>query len=406
MQLRLRESESRLTRILECVPVGIALVSMDREVRWANRMALDLVGARTVDEVAGQNCYTVLCESGEDGCPFQQAGEALVSVEATICRRDGTHLPVLKRAQTISFEHEKLRLESFIDLTERRQLEAELGQARKLEAVGQLAAGVAHEVNTPIQYVGDSTLFLKESFESIQRLLPYYRKAAVELEALDGGSEVAGEIRGLEEEADLDWLVGELPAAFDRCLDGVDRVAKIVRALKEFAHRGQRTQSPADLNHSLEATLTVARNEYKYVADVETDFGEIPPVRCLVSELNQVFLNLVVNAAHAIGDLVIGTRARGRIRICTRREGENVRIDVEDSGGGIPESIQDRIFEPFFTTKEVGKGTGQGLAIARSVVVDKHGGTLTFESQAGVGTTFTVLLPIDGIPQERSEKRR
>jgi PAS domain S-box-containing protein len=406
MQLRMQESESRLTKILECVPVGIALVSLDKQVRWANRMALDLVGAKTIEDILGQRCGAVLCESDARDCPFQQAGDVESSVETTICRRDGVHIPVLKRAQTLRFEHEMLRLESFIDLTQRRQLEAELGQARKLEAVGQLAAGVAHEVNTPIQYVGDSALFLKESFEAIQRLLPQYRKAAQKLEALNGKSALCGEIRRLEEESDLDWLLGELPASFERCLDGVDRVARIVRALKEFAHRGQRAQSPADLNHALETTLTVARNEYKYVADVETFYGNIPAVRCLVSELNQVFLNLVVNAAHAIGEVAGKSGARGRIRITTVREGDSVRIDVEDSGAGIPESIQDRIFEPFFTTKEVGKGTGQGLAIARSVVVDKHGGTLTFESRAGIGTRFTVMLPIDGIPQEKPEKRR
>jgi PAS domain S-box-containing protein len=405
MQLRLQESESRLTKILECVPVGIALVGQDHRLRWANRMALELVGAANLQEILGQNCGSVLCESGEAGCPFRQEDDVEASIETTICRRDGVHIPVLKRAQKIRFEHEMLRLESFIDLTQRRQLEAELGQARKLEAVGQLAAGVAHEVNTPIQYVGDSALFLKESFEAIQQLLPHYRESANELETRDPGNAGCAEIRHLEEEADLDWLVRELPASFERCLDGVDRVARIVRALKEFAHRGQRAQSPADLNHALETTLTVARNEYKYVADVETSYGGIPPVRCQVSELNQVFLNLIVNAAHAIGDHASGGQ-RGKIRITTARQGDHVRIDVEDTGGGIPESIQDRIFEPFFTTKEVGKGTGQGLAIARSVVVDKHGGTLTFESRAGVGTTFTVLLPIDGVPQEKAEKRR
>jgi len=404
MTLKLQESESRLTRILESVPVGIALVGLDRRVRWANRMAMDLVGAGTAEEFIGHHCNRVMCESSDKGCPLGEFGAAVTSAETTIVRRDGTYLPVFKRVQTINFEHEKLRLESFIDLTERRHLEAELGQARKLEAVGQLASGVAHEVNTPIQYVGDGIRFLKDGAESLLKLLPLYRGVAA---AAAGGTiepRELQEIRRLEEDIDLEWLLPEIPTSFERCLEGVERVARIVRALKEFAHHDERAKSPADLNHSLETTLTIARNEYKYVADVETSWGDLPPVVCLVSELNQVFLNLILNAAQAIEDVVKKTGERGKIRISTKLEGASVRIDVEDSGGGIPPSIQDRIFEPFFTTKEVGKGSGQGLAIARSVVVDKHGGSLTFQSQKGFGTTFTVLLPISGGPQHTMEQ--
>ncbi len=164
--------------------------------------------------------------------------------------------------------------------------------------------------------------------------------------------------------------------------------------MKEFAHPDQKEKVLADLNRALSTTLTVARNEYKYVADVETDLGELPLVPCLVGELNQVFLNLIVNAAHAIEAALAGTQGRGTIRVSTRREDDAVVIAVSDTGTGIPEEIRGRVFEPFFTTKEVGKGTGQGLAIARSVVVDKHGGKLTFETVPGRGTTFFVRLPL------------
>jgi two-component system NtrC family sensor kinase len=163
--------------------------------------------------------------------------------------------------------------------------------------------------------------------------------------------------------------------------------------MKEFAHPGHREKSPADLNQALQATLIIARNEYKYVADVETELGELPPVLCYVGDLNQVFLNLLVNAAHAIGDVVSGTGARGAIRVRTAHDGDTVRIEIEDTGCGIPAAIRDRIFDPFFTTKEVGKGSGQGLAIARSIVVDKHNGSLTCESEEGKGTTFIIRLP-------------
>jgi signal transduction histidine kinase len=154
----------------------------------------------------------------------------------------------------------------------------------------------------------------------------------------------------------------------------------------------------ADLNRALRNTLTIAHSEYKAVADVETELGELPQVVCHLADVNQVFLNLLVNSAHAIAEVVGNSGARGRIRIRTARDGDGVRIEIEDSGSGIPEEIRDRIFDPFFTTKGVGQGSGQGLAIARSIVVEKHGGALTFESTVGKGTTFRILLPVDGAP--------
>lgn len=187
---------------------------------------------------------------------------------------------------------------------------------------------------------------------------------------------------------------GECPQALDRCLDGLDRVATIVRSMKEFAHPDSKEKEPIDLNRAIASTITIARNEYKYVAEVETDFAELPPVMCHPGELNQVILNIVVNAAHAIGDAVAGTDHRGRIAVRTSQEGGDVVISIADTGSGIPPAIREHIFDPFFTTKEVGKGTGQGLAIARSVVVDMHHGKLTFESEVGKGTTFFIRLPL------------
>jgi two-component system NtrC family sensor kinase len=186
-----------------------------------------------------------------------------------------------------------------------------------------------------------------------------------------------------------------VPGSFESCQDGISRISTIVRAMKEFAHPDQSEMASADLNRALQTTLAVAKNEYKYVADVTTDFGDLPPVLCHVGDLNQVFLNLIVNAAHAIGDVVGKGGSKGTIRITTCQEGDSARIDIADTGSGIPEAIRQRIFDPFFTTKEVGKGTGQGLAIARSIVVTKHHGSLTFESEVGKGTTFTIRLPID-----------
>jgi signal transduction histidine kinase len=282
------------------------------------------------------------------------------------------------------------------DISKEKQLELELGHAHKLEAVGQLAAGIAHEINTPAQYVGDGVHFLKEAFESYQRLVAPYSRA-VEVLATAGGHEaLLSEIREIEEEIDLAYLDANVPGSFDSCQDGINRITTIVRAMKEFAHPDQREKASADLNQALQTTLAVAKNEYKYVADVTTELGDLPPVLCHVGDLNQVFLNVIVNAAHAIGDVVGQGGGKGTIRITTSQEGDLVRIDIADTGAGIPEAIRPRIFDPFFTTKEVGQGTGQGLSIARSIVMTKHNGSLTFESEVGKGTTFTIRLPIGG----------
>jgi signal transduction histidine kinase len=183
----------------------------------------------------------------------------------------------------------------------------------------------------------------------------------------------------------------------------VQRVSKIVGAMKEFSHPGTGEKTAVDLNRAIESTLTVATNEWKYVAEVATDLdAALPPVVCLPGEFNQVILNMVVNASHAIGDVVgDGGKGKGTITVSTRHDGDDVEIRIRDSGTGMPEHIRARIFDPFFTTKGVGRGTGQGLAIAHSVIVDKHGGTIQVESEVGKGTTFILRLPIQPAVAER-----
>ena len=276
---------------------------------------------------------------------------------------------------------------------ERERMAAELRLSQRLEAVGHLAAGVAHEINTPMQFVGDSVRFVSSAFDDLRELGTEYKAICAELaEGRDDEPAIAARIQDAEERADLEYLDERVPAAFERTLDGVARVTTIVAAMKTFSRPKQVEQTHADINDALRSTLVVAQNEYKYVADVETDFGDLPPVMCNVNELNQVFLNLIVNAAHAIGDTVVaGASERGAIRVTTVREEDAAVITISDSGPGIPEEIRERIFDPFFTTKEVGKGTGQGLAIATSIV-DRHGGSLTLKS--GPATSFAIRLPL------------
>ncbi len=289
------------------------------------------------------------------------------------------------------------------DVTESKRSEAELLVAQRMAAVGTLAAGVAHEINTPVQFVNDSVHFLRDAsvdvFLLVDALQRFHELATggADAQAIASASRSAADA---ERTADLEYLRANVPKAFERCIDGLERVASIVRSMKEFSHPAQKEMAPVDLNRAIMATLTVARNEYKYLADLDTQLGPIPAVHCHANDINQVVLNIVVNAAHAIADSPQKNK-RGLITVSTKQEGESVLIAVSDTGGGIPEAIRPRIFDPFFTTKEVGRGTGQGLAIARTAI-EKHGGELRFETTMGVGTTFYIRLPIAGQPRRTS----
>ena len=294
-------------------------------------------------------------------------------------------------------------LGTYLDITalkraeqERQMMDLQLRQSQKLESIGQLAAGIAHEINTPTQYIGDNTRFLKDAFADLSQLLQGY---ATLTEAARSGQVTPESVRAVDElvaAKDIAFLTKEIPVAVDQSLEGIQRVTKIVRAMKEFSHPGVEQKTAIDLNRAIESTLMISRNEWKYVADLVTQLDPgLPPVPCLPGEFNQVILNLVINAAHAITDVVGQETGRlGTITVSTRLEGDWVKIGISDTGTGIPEKVRDRIFDPFFTTKAVGKGTGQGLAIARSVIVGKHGGQIDFETETGKGTTFYIRLPL------------
>jgi PAS domain S-box-containing protein len=407
----LRLSEARFRLFLSNIPGAVYRRSLDPEMTMVlvSDTIFELTGfsaSNLIDNAQRSYASVVHPEDRE-----RIAGEVLDAVADDrhyglayrIMRADGTEAWVGDRGQAVGSEDGgPVSLYGTIsDIDARKKLEAdharmeiELRVAHKLEAVGQLASGIAHEINTPIQFIGDGVEFLKESFSDLERLLAAYRDAFATLTADPAQVELRQRLLQAEEEADFEYLQQRVPAACIRTLDGVERVTSIVRAMKEFAHP-QSGQAPGDLNRGLATTLTVARNEYRYAAVVETEYGELPPIVCNLSELNQVFLNLIVNAAHAIEDTVGESGQLGTIRIRTACDGDHAVVAVTDSGSGIPPDIQTRIFDPFFTTKGVGRGSGQGLAIARAVV-ERHGGTLAFETSAA-GTTFTIRVPIAGV---------
>jgi two-component system NtrC family sensor kinase len=417
----LRESELRYKALFEGAAEGILVTDLQtQKLRYANRAWCEMTGY-------SQDCVATLgladlhpassLERMQTELAHQARGDRRHVTEVACVRSDGSvfiadirtaPIELDQRACTVGFitdVSERLAQRERLDKerADRERMELELRHAQKLEAVGQLAAGIAHEINTPTQFVGDSLHFIEEAYSDLIALLGEYRRAVGALAQASGDSGLLDRLHEAEETADLAYLEANVPVAFTRSSDGISRIATIVRAMKEFAHPDQRDKSPADLNRAIQSTLTISRNEYKYVADIETELGDLPPVQCHIGDLNQVFLNLIVNAAHAIADVVGDSGAKGVIRIRSVRDGEFVRIEISDTGSGIAPTIADRIYEPFFTTKAVGKGSGQGLAIARTIVVDKHRGTLTHDSREGAGATFTIRLPIGPPDVERAE---
>ncbi len=283
---------------------------------------------------------------------------------------------------------------------ERLALERELSQTQKMESLGTLAGGIAHEINTPVQYVGENLKFLQESFTDLDKLLEQYRALVIQLKGEGVHTETIDGLLAQEEATDTEFLRNEIPESVSQSLEGIQRITEIVRAVKEFSYPDEmkeKSRSRVDLNHAIATTITVSRNQYKYVADLETDFApDLPEVPCYPGQFNQVMLNLIVNAAHAIEDA--NKDEQGKITIATRQVDGWAEVRISDTGTGIPEDVCAKIFDPFFTTKEPGRGTGQGLSISHTIITKKHGGTIAVESEPGVGTTFIIRLPLTETP--------
>ena len=396
----------RIETYFEKLPfIIIALNEKNKVVHW-NAMAENFFGV-SKDEVLGQSLANLMSKMGwkeimgisandylQDRCNLQK--------EIRYNRPDGsTGFMDFKVIDFLDLPDPDERMVLLVgsDITEFKIMQGQLAQAQKLEAIGQLAAGIAHEINTPAQYVSDNLHFLQDSFAPIKNTIDFLvdnfmaHKDKLPQDLIDKMNQVL-------EENDVEFFLEEIPKALEQSLEGISRIAKIVLSMKQFAHPGTEDKVYVDLNKAIENACEVTRNAWKYVADMETDLDpDLPQVLCFPAEINQVLLNMIVNAADAIkeklGESVSG-QERGLIKITTRALKNRIQIQITDTGCGIPEEIRDRIFEPFFTTKEVGKGTGQGLAIAHSIIVDKHNGSINVQSEPGQGTTFIIELPVKG----------
>jgi PAS domain S-box-containing protein len=401
----LRECEVHYRRIVETALEGILVKDAMDRITLVNQRVLEILDYAE-SELLGCSLHELLAPESR---PFLVVKEretppgARDHRDVRIRRKDGSDLWVTVSASALLDPEGRFQgtFAMITDISERRRAEDELFQAQKLESVGRLAAGIAHEINTPIQFVGDNVHFLTDTFTTLWDFIQ-------SLHVLGGATAgvlpgvLTDQLRVAEENADLEYLGVEIPRALAQTLEGVERVASIVRALKSFAHPDRQEKVAVDLNQMLSSTLIVARNEIKYVAEVETTFGELPPVFCHPGAVNQVFLNLLVNAAHALADRADMSGDRAVIRVRTSQEGTYAIVAIEDTGCGIPESIRMKVFDQFFTTKEVGRGTGQGLALAHRIIVDQHDGALSFESKEGVGTTFFVRLPLHAIDRPQT----
>ncbi len=401
IQESLRRAHEGAELFINSVPSILIAISRDARIRRWNRAAAQVFGLSAV-EVTGK--------------PLAQCGiqwvrsDMQVEIDSWCAGREPRRieaLPFLINGETrflgltLNWIHgpeeqvdELLIIGS--DVTEREVLGQQLRQAQKLEAIGQLAAGIAHEINTPIQYVGDNARFLQESWPAFHTLFCLSREIQQQAMAGPISPETLQRLDALAQETDFEYLQTEIPNALGQSLEGIQRVTKIVRAMKEFSHPGSEEKKPIDINNAIETTITVARNVWKYVAEMETHFDSgLPRVLCHAGEFNQVILNLLVNAAQAIEQAVgDGSQGKGKIVVSTVCAGKWAEISVADTGAGIPEAVRSRIFEPFFTTKPVGKGTGQGLAMAHTAIVRRHGGKIWFDSELGKGTTFYIRIPL------------
>jgi len=413
LKLRLRaaervlRAERRHRLIAEVASDGIVTMGGSGIIQFANHSAGTIFGlpARELVDKPFSDFVPGFGVSGhliDSAAAVETAGALTRSwapVELLGRHRTGKLIPLeVSFAESVEAAQEPLITMVIRNVSERKARENYRAHVQKLESIGQLAAGVAHEINTPMQYIGDNLRFIQDAFRSVEQMLTASRESVAALAHILSDSSRLSDLNALATTLDLDYMLQETPQAIEQAVEGAERVAEIVRALREFSHPGGQETAAVDLNHLLENVALVSRNKWKYVADLKTQLDpDLPQVKCLAGELSQVFLNLLVNAADAIAEAVEARAGqKGELLITSHRDGAFVEVRVRDNGTGIPEHAQPKVFDPFFTTKPVGSGTGQGLSIAYAIVTRRHCGSIEFETEVGAGTTFVVRLPIDG----------
>ncbi|MBN2211823.1 MAG: HAMP domain-containing protein [Sedimentisphaerales bacterium] len=396
---QLQRAKENLQRLLDSMPVGIILSSPDGLIQHVNSTALRMSGYNEPQEIIGKLTPKQLLYWPEER--EHHPGE---HYERLLKTRNRQEIPVLVTRTTLNLDDKEIALRAFIDITEHKKdqetrlmLEKELSHTRRLEAIGTLAAGVAHEINTPMQFIGSNSQFVGEAIEELLETINSFCNLFQDISNDASLPDILANAQEISKNVDLEYYRQEIPRAMQDNQEGIQRVADIVAAMKDFSHMSSSEKRPEDLNKAVNSTVILSRNEWKYIADLDTNLAPVlPSVECTVGDIKQALLNLIVNAAHAIETKIKQTgEEKGRITITSGMKDDQVIIAVADTGTGIPSDIQDRVFEPFFTTKDVGKGTGQGLALVYQAIVEKHGGKVWFETKSGQGTTFFIQLPLN-----------
>ncbi len=399
MKNELDNSQKEFNTLFDNIQEGFYRLDQESKLVMANPVFLKILGYEHFDQIKGDEIILHYHNPDDRATLLDVISKTgkLSAYEVNLKHKSGRVVTVLVNAYIRKDQTDNpIGIEgTIVDISERKHLESELLQAQKLESIGQLAAGIAHEINTPIQYVGDNIQFMKEAFEDLTQVIEPLKEVLSKAKENKLKTIDIEQMKETIEDADIEFLVEEVPAAISQSLEGVGHVSRIVKSMKAFSHPGSDTKEMADINQAIENTVTVAKNEWKYAADLELDLDKsLPSIPCFPGEINQVILNMIINASHAISEgLSKSADSKGKIIVQTKNFKNHIHIVIQDNGPGISEKIKNKIFDPFFTTKEVGKGTGQGLAISHSVVVDKHGGEIFLETQPGIGTSFILRLP-------------
>ncbi len=410
-ELALANEKERLSVTLHSIGDGVIATDIEGRLLTINPVAENIIGWKQ-HEIIGRalvdflefsdskSCHVsgqvnndielILSSSNQTECLVQDA--ILVTRDGSVKTISVNSAPILT-SDRIAIGHVLV----IRDVTDLRKSEIKIALSQKLESIGALAAGIAHEINSPLQYISDNNVFFQESVSSLLKLIKGYQEfvgVAIDMNYL---ADFTSPIKAMETELEIEYLLEEIPAALEQSMDGIQRVRDLVLAMKEFSHPGTKQKKLSDLNKGIEATITISRNEWKYVAELNADLDHnLPLINCAMNEINQVLLNIIVNAAQAISEVIEkGVIKRGTINVSSRLKDEYAEIRIADNGGGIPNTLISMIYDPFFTTKAVGKGTGQGLAIAHDIIVNKHQGSIDVYSEEGQGTTFIIRLPIN-----------